>query len=113
LALVTIALRTSRRVAPLSSVYFRREQAPSKLYQALPFYQGMTTRTERSIARIRLPQPEPAPTAVERAWERYFARHPVVAQINAVAGRLAETIGPMCWAALIVLYFWALTLGRT
>ena len=43
---------------------------------------------------------------VQRQWERYFADHPVIAEINLIAAALMETIGPMLWAALILLSLW-------
>ena len=55
--------------------------------------------------------PEPV-QAAERAWEIYFSRHPVIDRVNGVAWRCAGIVGPMCWAALIVAFLWALALGN-
>jgi hypothetical protein len=74
----------------------------------------MTFHAEQSLPQrwpATLP-PGPAPAA-ERAWEIYFSRHPVMARINRVAGYCAEMLGPMCWAALVVMFFWVMTLGNT
>src|SRR4051794_40838209 len=49
-------------------------------------------------------------TSPEQVWDAYFAEHPGVARLHVVASRVAEHVGPMCWAALIVLFLWALTL---
>lgn len=39
-------------------------------------------------------------------------KHPVIAEINRVAGLLLEILGPMFWAALILLSLWAELGGR-
>jgi hypothetical protein len=41
-----------------------------------------------------------------------FERHPIVAVANAVAAELAELLGPIFWAALIVLFIDAELLWR-
>jgi hypothetical protein len=51
--------------------------------------------------------PVQSPEVARRQWERYFADHPVIAEINLLAAVLMETIGPMLWAALILLSLWA------
>jgi len=38
-----------------------------------------------------------------RVGEYDFAGRPVVARLNAVAGAMMELLGPMFWAALVVL----------
>jgi len=44
---------------------------------------------------------------VERARQLYFAEHPAIAAINLISGSLMESIGPMLWAALILMSLWA------
>lgn len=34
-------------------------------------------------------------------------KHPIIAKINLLAGQLLEILGPIFWAALILLFFWA------
>ncbi|MGH7092738.1 MAG: hypothetical protein ACREFB_04300 [Stellaceae bacterium] len=34
-------------------------------------------------------------------------KHPIIAEINLLAGLLLETLGPAFWAALILLSLWA------
>jgi hypothetical protein len=36
--------------------------------------------------------------------QRYFSTHPVIGKINLVAAWFAGILGPMCWAALIILF---------
>ncbi len=43
----------------------------------------------------------------QRTLEVYFAAHPGFAAINRVADLAMETLGPMMWAALIVMSLWA------
>ena len=50
---------------------------------------------------------EQFPLSPERARQLYFAEHPVIAAINLISGSLMETIGPMLWAALIVMSLWS------
>ena len=50
---------------------------------------------------------EQLPLPVERARQLYFAEHPVIAAINRIAGSLMDSIGPMLWAALILMSLWA------
>jgi hypothetical protein len=35
------------------------------------------------------------------------ARHPIIAEANRIAGAAAEILGPMAWAAVILLLVWA------
>lgn len=51
--------------------------------------------------------PERLLLPIERAQQRYFAEHPVIAEINLIAARLMDVISPMLWAAVIVLSVWA------
>jgi len=44
---------------------------------------------------------------VQRTLSQYFAKHPLVGRINIAAAWFAEILGPMCWAALIILFVWA------
>lgn len=44
---------------------------------------------------------------VQRTLQLYFAKHPLIGKINLVAAWLVEILGPMFWAALIVLFVWA------
>jgi len=39
--------------------------------------------------------------------EIYLADHPVIAGVHRVAEELVDILGPMFWAALIVLLLWA------
>ena len=41
---------------------------------------------------------------VQRTLQRCFARHPLIGKINLAAAWFAEILGPMCWAALIILF---------
>ncbi len=50
--------------------------------------------------------PKPWPSLTQTSWDRYYADHPAVAQIHLAAASLIETLGPMFWAALIVLFLW-------
>ena len=50
---------------------------------------------------------EQFPLSPERARQLYFAEHPVIAAINRISLSLMESIGPMLWAALILMSLWA------
>ena len=50
---------------------------------------------------------EQFPLSPERARQLYLAEHPVIAAITRVSGSLMESIGPMLWAALILMSVWA------
>ena len=50
---------------------------------------------------------EQFPLSPERARQLYLAQHPVIAVINLISGSLMESIGPMLWAALILISLWA------
>jgi hypothetical protein len=50
---------------------------------------------------------EQFPLSPERARQLYFAEHPVIAAINLIGASLMEGIGPMLWAALILMSLWA------
>ena len=50
---------------------------------------------------------EQRPLPVQRTLQLYFAKHPLIGKINLVAAWLVEILGPMFWAALIVLFVWA------
>jgi len=50
---------------------------------------------------------EQFPLSPERARQLYFAEHPAIAVINLISGSLMESIGPMPWAALILMSLWA------
>jgi len=50
---------------------------------------------------------EQFPLSPERARQLYLAEHPVFAGINLICGSLMESIGPMLWAALILMSLWA------
>ena len=52
---------------------------------------------------------EQLPLPVERTRQLYFAEHPFIAAINLISGSLMESIGPMLWAALILMSVWAET----
>ena len=52
---------------------------------------------------------EQFPLSPERARQLYLAEHRVIAGINRVSGSLMESIGPMLWAALILISVWAET----
>ena len=41
---------------------------------------------------------------VQRTLQLYFAKHPLVGAINLGAAWFAGILGPMCWAALIILF---------
>ena len=41
---------------------------------------------------------------VQRTLQVYFAKHPVIGGINIAAARSAGILGPMFWAALIILF---------
>jgi len=43
---------------------------------------------------------------VQRTLQLYFTKHPLIGKINLVAAWLVEILGPMFWAALIVLFAW-------
>jgi len=50
----------------------------------------------------------PAPT-----WREIDpTKHPIIAAINRIAGLLVEILGPMFWAALIVLFVWSETFAN-
>jgi len=46
------------------------------------------------------------PLPVQRTLQLYFTKHPLIGKINLVAAWLVEILGPMFWAALIVLFAW-------
>jgi hypothetical protein len=46
---------------------------------------------------------DPPATFCSRIGEYDFADRPVVARLNAIAGAMMELLGPMFWAALVVL----------
>jgi hypothetical protein len=50
---------------------------------------------------------DPALLPLQRTLRRCFAAHPVIGEINLVAAWLMELLGPMMWAALILLSLWA------
>ena len=50
---------------------------------------------------------EQFPLSPERVRQLYFAEHPVIAAINLIGGSLMDSIGPMLWAALILMSAWA------
>ncbi len=50
---------------------------------------------------------EQFPLSPERARQLYLGEHPVIATINRISGSLMESIGPMLWAALILMSVWA------
>ena len=50
---------------------------------------------------------EQFPLSPERVQQLYLAEHPVIAAINLTAGSLMESIGPMLWATLILMFLWA------
>jgi hypothetical protein len=39
--------------------------------------------------------------------EAYYADRPLIADISQVAAALMEIVGPMLWAALILMWLWA------
>ena len=43
----------------------------------------------------------------QRTLQQYFAKHPLIGKINLAAAWLAEILGPMFWAALIIGFVWA------
>jgi hypothetical protein len=47
------------------------------------------------------------PVPAQRTLQAYFAKHPVMAGTHKAAARLAEVLGPMFWAALIIGFVWA------
>jgi hypothetical protein len=49
---------------------------------------------------------EQFPLSPERVRQLYFAEHPTIAAINLISGSLMESIGPMLWAALILMSLW-------
>lgn len=51
--------------------------------------------------------PRDVPPAAEKAWNDYFRSHASMARFDRAGCRLAEVIGPMFWAALILLFLWA------
>jgi hypothetical protein len=53
--------------------------------------------------------PEPSEFhTIDLGWvEIDCGKHPLIAKINLLAGALLEIIGPMFWAALILLTLWA------
>ena len=50
---------------------------------------------------------EQFPLSPERARQLYFAEHPVIGSINLISASLMESIGPMLWAALVLMCLWA------
>jgi hypothetical protein len=50
---------------------------------------------------------EQFPLSPERVRQLYFAEHPAIAAINLISGSLMDSIGPMLWAALILMSLWA------
>jgi hypothetical protein len=50
---------------------------------------------------------EPFAVPLHRSDETAFAEHPAIAVIQTIAGELMELLGPMLWAAIIVLFFYA------
>jgi hypothetical protein len=49
-------------------------------------------------------EPEPSPLSARHAGEVDLTDQPAVALLHAVAGAAVELLGPMFWAALIVLF---------
>jgi hypothetical protein len=41
---------------------------------------------------------------VQRTLQSCFGRHPLIGKINLAAAWFAGILGPMCWAALIILF---------
>jgi len=73
----------------------------------MSLYGGMSSHAHASPVASRSPLPSDVPPAAEKAWNAYFRRHPVVARLDHAAWGAAEIVGPLFWAALIVLYLWA------
>jgi hypothetical protein len=60
---------------------------------------------ERSqIMLARWVQAEPPVLPVQRTLQLYFATHPLIGKINLAAAWFAGILGPLCWAALIILF---------
>jgi hypothetical protein len=51
--------------------------------------------------------PDPLPRRAPAWREIDPAEHPIIAQINRIAGSAAEILGPVLWAVLILLLLWA------
>jgi hypothetical protein len=53
------------------------------------------------------PQSEELPGSAEHPREIDFTDHPGLAALHRICAELMMFIGPMLWAALIVLFIWA------
>jgi hypothetical protein len=53
------------------------------------------------------PEPEELPASAEHPHEIDFGDHPGIAALNRICAELMMLVGPMLWAALIVLFIWA------
>jgi hypothetical protein len=53
------------------------------------------------------PEPEELPASAEHPYEIDFGDHPGIAALNRICAELMIVVGPMLWAALMVLFIWA------
>ena len=53
------------------------------------------------------PHSEDLPTSAERLREIDYGEHPAIEALNRICAELMILLGPMLWAALIVLFIWA------
>ena len=53
------------------------------------------------------PEPEELPVSASHPREIDFSDHPGIAALHRICAALMILIGPMLWAALIVLFIWA------
>ena len=73
----------------------------------MPSCQGVMSRNRDRYPDTLWPEPSQFRT-IDLGWmEIDGGKYPLIAKVNLVAGALLETIGPMFWAALILLTLWA------
>ena len=53
------------------------------------------------------PQSEELPASAEQLREVDYGKHPAIEALNRICAELMILVGPMLWAALIVLFIWA------
>ena len=58
------------------------------------------------------PQSEELPVSAEQLREVDYGGHPAIEAINRICTELMILVGPMLWAALMVLFIWAEFLVR-
>ena len=80
-------------------------QSGSNLYPLAPSYMELSTRAEPNHA-WRIGSKRNSDLPAQRTLQLYFAKHPL-GKINLVAAWFAEILGPMFWAALIIVFVWA------